>query len=198
MPKKTFECAATAGATLITQVKGNQQSLLNQVEHGCKIQKFVDVFVEDLDKAHGRLEQRGYEVFDALPMLKKWKKDWPYIVNIIRVTRYRERLRVDKTPSEEVSYYVSNVSLKAEEYGQYIRRHWLIENKVHHVKDVAFQEDKTVKRVNPFIFSTCIDFSLNRLRSIKNNSIRQNVYGASLDIFRFLDRNQSLKLISTP
>jgi hypothetical protein len=198
LPKKTFEYAAIAGATLITQVKENQKSLLHQIKHGCRVQKPVSEVIDDWEKAHGRLEQRCYEVFDALPMLKNWNKEWPHIVQIIRVTRHRERLRVDKKPSQEVSYYVSNAPLTKEKYGQYIRQHWFVENKLHHVKDVAFQEDKTVKRVNPFIFSTCIDFSLNRLRAVANNSNKQKIYRASLDIFKFLEDNKLLELISTP
>jgi len=198
LPKKTFECADLAGAKLITQVKGNQKALLGQIKHGCKIQKPVDTIVEDWEKSHGRLEQRGYEVFSALPMLNKWQEDWSYIQNIIRVTRFRQRLYGGEEPSQEVTYYASNASFSAQEYSQYIRQHWFVENKMHHVKDVSFQEDKTVKRVNPFIFSACIDFSLNRLRKNKDMSIKQKIYQSSLNVFSFLEDNKYFDLISTP
>ncbi|MDR0632075.1 MAG: hypothetical protein LBF54_02455, partial [Holosporaceae bacterium] len=38
-----------------------------------------------IDKIHGRIEKRKYEVFDASPMLDKWRNDWPYIRKVIRV-----------------------------------------------------------------------------------------------------------------
>jgi predicted transposase YbfD/YdcC len=93
---------------------------------------------------------------------------------------------------------VSNASLSAQEYSRFIRHHWFVENKMHYVKDVSFQEDKTVKRVNPFIFFACIDFSLNRLRKNKDISIKQKIYQSSLDVFSFLKNNKYFNLTSTP
>ncbi len=92
MPKKTFECAETVGAILITQVKNNQSTLKKQIEHGCRTQTPIEIVQNEIEKGHGRIEIRKYEVFNAYPMLIKWQKDWPYIRKIIRVTRYREEI----------------------------------------------------------------------------------------------------------
>jgi hypothetical protein len=73
---------------LITHVKNNQQSLLQQVEHGTKIQ---------------------------VPMLKKWETEWPYIREVLRVTRQRDG-------KVSINYYVSNGELTAQGFGRYIRR----------------------------------------------------------------------------
>lgn len=132
---------------------------------------------------------RTYEVFESMPMLKNWSTEWPSIAQIIRVTRYRERLRSKQTPSHSVHYYVSNSCMSALEYAHFIRQHWFIENKLHYVKDVAFQEDSHVKRVNPFIYSTCIDIGLNKLRALKMKNIKNTLYKASLDFFGFLEIN---------
>jgi predicted transposase YbfD/YdcC len=145
-------------------VKKNQKTLLNQIQHGSSIQKPDAIFESGWEKHHGRLEHRKYESFSALPMLKKWQDDWSAITQVVRVTRYRERLNSKEKRSEETSFYVLNRTLPIEDI-QAIRNHWHIENKLHYVKDVAFREDKSIKRVNPAIFSTCIDFALNRLRS---------------------------------
>jgi predicted transposase YbfD/YdcC len=183
---------------LITQVKNNQKFLLKQITHGCTVQKPIETQVDHWEKQHGRLEKRRYEVFNALPMLNKWQEDWPYIEAIIRVTRYRERLNSDDKASQETHYFVSNGRLLAKEYGQCIRNHWAVENKANYVKDVAFQEDTTIKRVNPFIFSTCISFAMNRLRCSGINDIKKTIYEASLDIFKFLEEKNLLDLTSTP
>jgi predicted transposase YbfD/YdcC len=107
-------------------------------------------------------------------MLNKWKKDWPYIRSVVRVTRYREIIG-DK-PTTTISYYVSNkMGLKAEEMGMYIRDHWWIENKLHHVKDATFREDFTTKRVNPYVFSSLIDIALNVLKSKGVKNIRKTL-----------------------
>jgi hypothetical protein len=161
--------AEKAGATLITQVKGNQKSLQKQIIHGTKIQRAVDFFEEPVDKAHGRIEQRKYEVFEINPMLNKWRKDWPYIRRVIRVTRFRSW-------KINISYYVSNGILSAQEFGKYIRRHWFIENKLHYVKDTAFREDKCCKRVNPYVFSSLIDWAINLLKLKNVKSINQELY----------------------
>lgn len=181
MPKKTFENAETAQAVLITQVKNNQKDLREQIIHGCAIQKRIDVFEEPLEKAHGRLEKRIYEVFLAQPMLNKWENDWPYLRHIIRVTRQRDLLNRTEKERQTVSYYVTNGKLSAAEYGKYIRQHWSIENKLHHVKDVAFQEDRQTKRCNPGIYSTCMNWSLNIMKIEKCENIKKRLMKNSMD-----------------
>jgi predicted transposase YbfD/YdcC len=185
LSKKTFECAEVKGATFITQVKDNQEELRKQIEHGCRVQSSVDQWIDRLDKAHGRIEQRKYEVYTALPMLNKWEKDWPYIRYIIRVTRYREEIGKSK-PSETIHYYVTNGNLSAKEYAKHIRDHWFIENKVHYIKDVAFQEDTQKKHCNPFVYAICIDIALNIMRSKGSNSIKSTLYKNSLDFMQLM------------
>jgi predicted transposase YbfD/YdcC len=114
-------------------------------------------------------------MFDATPVLENLQKDWPYIRSIIKVTRYREV--IGQKASEEVSYYVTNKKLRIEEIAKYIRDHWHIENKLHHVKDTAFMEDCTVKRVNPAIFSISIDIALNIMRKNKEFNITGTMHG---------------------
>ena len=167
MPKKTFEIAEKAKAIYITQVKGNQGSLLKQIRHGANIGKPESVYHEDIDKAHGRVEARSYEVFDARPVLKKWP-DWPHIRSIIRVTRKRDvyiRKEGRYKCSTEISYYVCNRQMSARKSGRHIRQHWFIENKLHHVKDATFREDFNRKEERPENFSVCIDIALNIIKN---------------------------------
>lgn len=181
MPKKTFECAEKTGVILITQVKDNQENLRKQIKHGCSVQNSISYHQDTITKEHGRIEQRTYEVFSADPMLKKWKKDWPFIRHIIRVTRYRHVLQKNTSPSKTVHYYVTNGELEVLEYASYIRKHWWIENKVHYVRDVAFQEDSHRKQCNPFIYAVCIDMAINIMKLQNVDNIKSCIYKNSLD-----------------
>jgi predicted transposase YbfD/YdcC len=42
----------------------------------------------------------------------------------------------------ELRYYISSKEATAEAHGKSIRDHWGVENKVHHILDVAYGEDK--------------------------------------------------------
>jgi predicted transposase YbfD/YdcC len=135
----------------------------------------IDIYEEELDKAHGRIEKRRYEIFNSLPMLKNWEEEWPYIRRVIRVTRQRN-------DSTTTSYYVSNGELTAQDFGKHIRHHWHIENKLHYIKDATFYEDRHRKRVNPWIFSTFIDWTISLLKRRGITNIRRELYSNAMDL----------------
>ncbi len=43
--------------------------------------------------------------------------------------------------TNEIRWYISNLTEDAETFLYIIRSHWRIENSLHYVKDVAYQED---------------------------------------------------------
>lgn len=187
MPKKTFDIAEEAGAIFITQVKDNQSSLIGQISHRSKIDKPYDKYSEGLEKGHGRIDERSYEVFSAQPMLKKWP-EWNKIQSVIRVKRKRDvycrRERKYKL-SIETSHYECTRKLSAISLGGYIREHWFIENKQHYVKDVSFREDYNRKEINAVNFSLCIDFALNILKFNNYRNIRSALYLVSLNFLKY-------------
>lgn len=146
---------------MITQVKDNQLALKKQLEHGVKISKPVDRFESEWDLAHGRIEHRVYEVFDAGVCLRKFP-EWKEIRQMIRVQRRRE-IKGGKASFED-AMYVCNEVLSAKSYSTFIRKHWSIENQLNYVKDVSFMEDSSKRHINPTNFSTCISFALNIIR----------------------------------
>ena len=80
---------------------------------------------------------RKISVFKA----KKIKhKNYPHIQSFIKVES--TGLRRNKK-SEETFYYISSKVLSSKKNAAKIRGHWLIENQVHWVKDVIFNEDKS-------------------------------------------------------
>lgn len=164
MPKKTFADARKARVTLITQVKDNQETLKKQLEHGMRISKPIDKFESKWELAHGRIEHRTCEIFEAALCLRKFP-EWKEIYQMIRLHRTRE-IKGGKESTEE-AIYVCNGNLSAEKCFSYIREHWWIENKLNYVRDVSFEEDSSKRHINPINFSTCISFALNIIRKKK-------------------------------
>lgn len=164
--------------------------LRRQLAYGCGREQALTIHADDVEKHHGRIEKRKYEVFDTQKILKKWP-EWAKVKSVIRVTRSRiqvHELRNNKgEPSESVFYYVSNKILPARETGKHIREHWFIENKLHHVRDRSFLEDNMVKRENPFIFAALISFALNMMHVNKIENIRSNLYYNSMTFLNMME-----------
>ncbi|WP_149988891.1 ISAs1 family transposase, partial [Microcystis aeruginosa] len=63
--------------------------------------------------------------------------------NLRRIIKVERRgSRGDKT-YEETAYYISSLTESAQVFSKIIRGHWKIENQLHWVKDVIFEEDKS-------------------------------------------------------
>lgn len=184
--KKNFEIARDKGITLVIQLKKNQETLYNQVVHGCGRSKPLDCHEDPWEKGHGRLEKRKYEAFDASEMLRKWP-EWKEVRRIIRVERNRERLSKKSVSETEISYYGTNQDLSVEECAQAIRNHWWCENKNHYPKDTAFHEDGSTKRVGAFNFSVLVSMALNIMRINKSENIRGDLYLNTMNFDRMMN-----------
>jgi predicted transposase YbfD/YdcC len=158
--------------------------LHNQVKHGCSKNLPTQKIEDSVDKQHGRIEKRKYEMFSASTIIDKSFDEWPYLKKIIKVTRYREE--IGQNPSEEVSFYISNGNLELKEFAKCIREHWFIENKSNYVRDVTMREDFTVKRVNPFAFATILSLALNILRSKNVKNINEAIEKNAMDFEKVL------------
>jgi predicted transposase YbfD/YdcC len=93
-----------------------------------------------LNKGHGRIEIRSAQSSELLsPLLRSWG-----FVNAKQVIRVERVRRIKKVETREVEYYLTSLSLKqatAFDLLKWIRAHWTIENQLHHVRDVTFDED---------------------------------------------------------
>ena len=128
----------------VLQLKGNQGSLLEQVEAFYHLQvreNFKglghEVF-EEADKGHGRLELRTYTHFSITDWVEGAEK-WTGLKSIIRACRVRES---DDKRQEEVSWYISSPDIDAKKCSTVVRDHWSVENQLHWRLDVVFHEDK--------------------------------------------------------
>ena len=126
-------------------MKDNQPTARKEIEEKFRTTNEPPLTVGSVEKGHGRLETRTYEVLEAsnVPSLKE---RFPSIQSIVRVTRLREVLH-GKT-SEEVHFYLSTlVKEKAQLTADCIRAHWGIENSLHFILDMSFDEDRCRVRV---------------------------------------------------
>ena len=128
------------GGEYILAVKDNQPKLSEKVHLTCNTT--TPVYDTNLvEKSHGRIETRRAEVFEYNPYVhgSRWKS-WK---SLIKITSTREFHDGKKT--SDVRYYISSLESKSD-FNRYIRSHWEIENKLHWVLDMTFNEDSQRKR----------------------------------------------------
>ncbi len=100
-----------------------------------------------LDKAHGRIEIRTLVTSDKL----KGYVQFPYVERVFRIKRVRINT---KTRARSEVCEMGITSLTSEQADEatlldIIRGHWTIENRVHYVRDMAFDEDRSqIRKLN--------------------------------------------------
>ena len=98
-----------------------------------------------MDKAHGRLEIRQIWVSDKLDDACV---DFPGSRQIFRIDRTTTYLSLNKT-TNETCFGITSLSPEqatAKEVLAYNRAHWGIENRIHWVRDVTYDEDRSQVR----------------------------------------------------
>jgi predicted transposase YbfD/YdcC len=94
-------------------------------------------------------------------------EDWPGLEQVCCVTRQRT---LNDTTERETHYYIA--SLSRERFGpdavlDFIRRHWDVENGLHYVRDVTFDEDRCRVRTGsgPQVFTSVRNAVITLLRN---------------------------------
>jgi predicted transposase YbfD/YdcC len=145
--KDVAELIRSKNADYLLGLKGNQRTLFAEVgqffdqvllmtEAEWNEECRCDYFVSE-EKSRNRQEKREVWATNDLEWLPQ-KADWKDLTSIVCVRSTRE-VNVQKTV--ELRFYISSAAPCAEILGKGIRSHWGIENKVHHVLDVTYNED---------------------------------------------------------
>jgi hypothetical protein len=98
-----------------------------------------------VDKGHGRLEHRQYWTISdpACIAYLNAKETWTGLRSIGMVESERT---VGEQVARERRYYLSSLPGNAQAFGGAVRSHWGVENGLHWVLDIAFQEDASRMR----------------------------------------------------
>lgn len=164
-----------AGGDYVLQVKENQPTLYRKVKALLDEAILEDLAgwkgasrFTDVDSGHGRIETREvWYTSEVRHLGKDLLELWPGIKAIAAVERRRELVKQE--PSMERHYYIlSDGKLTAQRAGQIIRGHWSIENGLHYVLDVSFNEDQCRVRKDHG------PENLSRLRRLTANLLRLN------------------------
>jgi predicted transposase YbfD/YdcC len=128
----------------ILTVKENQEHLLEDIRAALN-QAYESGFAglehdtfETREHGHGREEYRCYTVLHTTAGIRN-AEDWTGLTTIGFC--YSER-RIAGATSEELRYFIGSKKASAQVYGEALRNHWGIENKLHWQLDVSFNEDK--------------------------------------------------------
>ena len=90
---------------------------------------------ETTDKRHGRLERR---VLESTGLLNGYLDKWPQVRQVFRLRRWRGA-------SEETAYGITSIPWAPGSAVRLLavsRHHWGIENSLHYIRDVTYQEDR--------------------------------------------------------
>lgn len=129
---------AKRGAHLLIPVKGNQPTLHTQMKTLPWAQ--IPVGHQSRDRGHGRRETRTVK---AVTLSTPGGIGFPHAQQAIRITRTRTTAATGKTSRETCYCTISLPTADAHpaDLQGWARREWLIENRVHHIRDVTFRED---------------------------------------------------------
>ena len=165
-------------ADYLLAVKANQPTMRAEIERffADAAPASLDTTVE-VDKGHGRIEQRTVTVAHEVGWLKGDRRfpgelRLPDVTTIIQVAsraELKDRSRFD------TRYYVSSAALPAARAADAIRSHWAIENSLHWVLDVTFGDDQSRLRTGHGAKNMAVvrHFAINLVRSTKDKrSIR--------------------------
>jgi predicted transposase YbfD/YdcC len=134
-----------AGGDYVLPVKENQPNLLQDIR-----ESFLAAFDANLagfdydqyeteNRGHGRQEKRSVTVLYTTERIRS-EELWEGLKAIGMCVRERV---VDGKTSEEVCWFIGSRKMSAKQYGEALRNHWGIENKLHWQLDVTFREDES-------------------------------------------------------
>lgn len=130
-------------ADYVLALKENQGNLFAAVQQifahaqSCNFAGIKHSFEQTIDKGHGRVEIRRCWTMEQVEFLVDAEK-WRQFTSIGMIQTER---RIQGKIERETRYYISSLASDAARLSRSVRSHWLVENALHWVLDLAFEED---------------------------------------------------------
>jgi predicted transposase YbfD/YdcC len=160
-------------ADYLLAVKGNQPTLRAEVEAAfAEAAEGLETCV-DLDKGHGRIEERRTAVLRETDWLEGERR-FPGELRLPKTAcliRAESRVESRGTTRSETRYFICSRALTATDAATAVREHWAIENRLHWVLDVTFGDDQSRLRKGHGArnMATVRHFALNLVRATKDS-----------------------------
>ena len=154
-------------------VKANQPKLYKQIQTLTQLSTPSSIS-HSCERSRDRFTHRTCSVFEDISGISQ---EWIGLQRLIKVERTGTRKNL---PYHQVVYYISSLTLSAVEFAKGIRAHWAIENRLHWVKDVVLQEDRSPIR------SGYAPANLSITRTIAINLVRGHGYDSLTSAIRLL------------
>ena len=163
------------------------------------------------EKNRDRYEYREYRIINDASFVSRTSEEWPFIKSVgyveqTRILMVRDEDGKDITPSKEkfvqegsprqpapgkgdtekddiqVVGIISDKHMSAEEMGRCKREHWNVENRLHHVLDDTFREDRSPARGSRNNLALIRKFALNILRLVQIQTGNQSPIIEMMDL----------------
>jgi predicted transposase YbfD/YdcC len=187
-------------ADYVLAVKGNQGHLfadMSELFALCLQEEGphtpIDDYHKTVNKDHGRIESRECWAIAADPFEESIRRlqEWKQVQSLVMV---RSQRQIGEEVTSQDRYFISSLSPDAEKLLAAVRSHWGIENSLHWVLDVVFDEDHSrVRKDNaPENLAVIRQMALNMLK--KEKTAKGGVHAKRLQAA--LDDKYLLKVIS--
>lgn len=165
------------GGDYVLSLKGNQGNIHEDVEQlfewtrKIEFKEIPHKFHQSIDGGHGRIEIRRHWLLDGVEHLTDaglWSG-----LKLVGMVESERRLPGQDVPSLERRYYLVSLDGGVQRFAQCVRSHWGIENQVHWVLDMAFNEDASRIRKDhaPANLSIIRHIALNLLRQDSSTKV---------------------------
>jgi predicted transposase YbfD/YdcC len=163
-------------AEYILAVKDNQEHLHDDIKDAFAHGK-IEQADEQLNLDHGRMEKRTCRIVTAMEWVCK-VQDWQGLQTLIEIKSERT-IKATGVKETQTRHYISSALSTAKKFNEAIRGHWGIENNLHWMLDVTFNEDNSMKRAGNAAenFSVITKIALNAVKQseLKRGATRISV-----------------------
>jgi predicted transposase YbfD/YdcC len=147
--RETAEIILERGGNYLLALKANRPAMLAEVETffaDPKASVLTPHVTTDAD--HGRIETRRHVVSHDVAWLFSDRRspDEPSMPGLATLAMVEATVERDNKTSVSQRYYLASAQLSADAFARAVRDHWSIENGLHWVLDVAFDEDRARNR----------------------------------------------------